>query len=104
MLNAVMVGERLYLRPLEARDAEALARGRHEETETFFEGGRVPFSPIAFAQWIEELHAQQPPDEIQLAICLNDDDQLIGMIGVERPRLGQSHRRDRDLSLVGCTA
>lgn len=82
MLNPVMAGARVYLRPLETRDAEPLARGRHEETETFFEGGRVPFSAIAFALWIEELHAYQPPEEIQFAICLKEDDRLIGMTGV----------------------
>jgi diamine N-acetyltransferase len=82
MRNAVMVGARVYLRPLETSDAELLARGRHEETETFFEGGRVPLSAIAFSQWIDELYTVQPPEEIQLAICLIDDDEMIGMTGV----------------------
>lgn len=82
MRNPIMIGARLYLRPLEVSDAEALARSRHEETETFFEGGRVPFSPIAFEQWIEELNAKQPPEEIQLAICLNESDAMIGIVGV----------------------
>ena len=81
MRNPMMIGERVYLRPLETADAESLARERHEESETFFEGGRVPFSPIAFEQWIEELYKQQPPEEIQLAICLNESDELIGLVG-----------------------
>lgn len=81
MRNPIMIGERVYLRPLETSDADTLARGRHEEAETFFEGGRVPFSPIAFEQWIEEMYKQQPPEEIQLAICLNASDELIGIVG-----------------------
>lgn len=76
-----MVGDRVYLRPLEARDAPVFALGRHQETETFFDVGRVPYSEIAYEQWIERLCAQQPPEEIQLAICLKDGDDVIGMTG-----------------------
>jgi RimJ/RimL family protein N-acetyltransferase len=76
-----MVGDRVYLRPLEASDAPLLALGRHQETETFFDVGRVPYSEIAYEQWIERLCAEQPPEEIQLAICLKDGDDLIGMTG-----------------------
>lgn len=82
MRNPIMVGTRLYLRPLETQDGEVLARGRHDETETFFESGRYPLSQIAYEQWIEELHAQQPPEEIQMAVCLKDGDQMIGMTGI----------------------
>jgi RimJ/RimL family protein N-acetyltransferase len=82
MRNAVMVGERLYLRPLETSDADGIARGHHEETETFFESGRIPRSPIAFEQWIEQLYTHQPPEEIQLAICLKNSDEMIGIVGV----------------------
>ena len=81
MRNPIMVGERVYLRPLEASDAETLAQGKHEETETFFESGRWLASPIAYEQWIEELHSKQPPEEVQLAICLVEDDAMIGYTG-----------------------
>ena len=82
MRNPLMVGPRVYLRPLEGSDAESLARGRHEETETFFDGGRVPMSELAFAQWIEEVYAEQPPEEIQMGICLKESDDLVGLVGV----------------------
>jgi RimJ/RimL family protein N-acetyltransferase len=83
MRNAMMIGERIYLRPLESDDAEAIARGAHDEAETFFDSGRIPHSPIAFAQWIEGLYKQQPPIEIQFAACLRENDEAIGMFGVE---------------------
>ena len=82
MRNAIMVGTRLYLRPLETGDAEPMAVGYHEERETFFESGRIPRSPIAFERWIEGLYKQQPPEEIQLAICLMESDEMIGIVGV----------------------
>lgn len=82
MRNALTAGSRVYLRPLESSDAEALARESHEETETFFQSGRFPYSEIGFGQWIEDLHRQQPPAEIQLAVCLTDGDEFIGIVGV----------------------
>ncbi len=83
MRNPIMVGTRVYLRPLETADAEVLARGRHEETETFFDFGRMPFSPIAYESWFENAYSQQPPRDIQLGICLKEDDELIGMVGID---------------------
>ncbi len=82
MRNPVLVGERVYLRPLEKSDAPVLAEGRHRETETFFEGGRMPYSEIAYEHWIEELYAHQPPEEIQFAVCLRESDELIGIVGI----------------------
>lgn len=83
MRNPIIAGERVYLRPLEASDATVLALGRHQETETFFDVGRVPYSEIAYEQWIEQLCAQQPPEAIGLAICLTDGDEVIGMTGAD---------------------
>lgn len=82
MRNAIMAGERVYLRPLELADANEMARLTALETETFFDNGRIPHSPLVYEHWIRELHARQPPDEIQLAVCLREDDRLIGMVGL----------------------
>jgi RimJ/RimL family protein N-acetyltransferase len=83
MRNAVMIGERVYLRPLELGDAEELARHAAVETETFFDDGRVPFSPLSFEHWIADLYKQQPPSEIEFAVCVREDDRFLGMVGVE---------------------
>lgn len=84
MRNPVMVGDRVYLRPFEMDDATALAEASHYETDTFMDRGRDLHSPIAFERWIKELYAQQPPSgEVQFAVCLTGNDELIGMIGLE---------------------
>ncbi|HEU5422258.1 MAG TPA: hypothetical protein VFU72_01860, partial [Nitrolancea sp.] len=77
MRNAIMIGERVYLRPLEVSDADELARHYAVETETFFDDGRVPFSPLAFERWIGDLYKQRPPREVQFAVCLKEDDRLL---------------------------
>jgi RimJ/RimL family protein N-acetyltransferase len=82
MRNAMMIGGRIYLRPLETSDAEAIAHGMHAETETFFESGRIPLSPIGLTKWIEGLYKQQPSREIQFAVCLRETDEMIGTVGI----------------------
>ncbi len=86
MRNPLVVGDRVYLRPLEASDADGLARDFSEETETFMYRGRVPVSPLAFVHWIEELHKNQPPADLDLAVCLRDGEEadlMIGLVNVE---------------------
>jgi RimJ/RimL family protein N-acetyltransferase len=84
MRNPVMVGERVYLRPFEVEDAKDLAEASHHETDTFMERGRDLGSPLAFEHWIKELYEHQPTDgEIQFAVCLTENDECIGLIGLE---------------------
>ena len=82
MRNPLLTSERLYLRPLETADAAALAAFTAAETESFFDDGRFPQSAIAVERWIRDLHAKQPPREIQLAVCLRDGDRFIGILGI----------------------
>lgn len=83
MRNPLMTGERVYLRPLEAGDAEVFAQHAAAETETMMHRGREPESPLGLERWIAKLHEQQPPANIELAVCLRDGDQLIGSVGLE---------------------
>jgi diamine N-acetyltransferase len=84
MRNPVLVSERVYLRPFEVEDAKVLAESTHYETDTFMERGRNLDSPIAFEKWISELYEKQPTDgEIQFAVCLIENDECIGTIGLE---------------------
>lgn len=83
MRNAMLIGERVYLRPLEVSDAEELARHAAVETETFFDDGRVPFSPLAYERYFGKLYAERPPTEIQFAVCLKEDDRLLGSVGID---------------------
>lgn len=80
MRNPIMVGERVYLRPLEKEDAQQLALGFAVESETMMMRWRIPLSPIAWEEHVEALHKQQPPSEIEIGVCLNENDQLIGSV------------------------
>lgn len=83
MHNPIMVGERLYLRPVEVADAEMLAAITATETENFMYRGRMPYSPLAFAHGIGEGYKQVPPSSVAFAVCLRGDDRGIGMVGID---------------------
>jgi RimJ/RimL family protein N-acetyltransferase len=83
MRNPIMIGERVYLRPLEAADAEKFARDEAVETDTFMLRHRFLGSPISGEHWIAKLHEHQPPDAFELAVCLKEDDRPIGTVGIE---------------------
>jgi RimJ/RimL family protein N-acetyltransferase len=84
MRNPMMIGERVYLRPLEASDGEEFARHAADETETFMNRGRSPESPLSGESWIAKLYEKQPPSDLELAVCLRADDRLIGSVGLEQ--------------------
>lgn len=83
MRNPLMIGERVYLRPLEVADGLTFAQQEAVETETFMNRGRFITSPIQAEGWLTSLHDSQPPDEIEVAVCLISDDSLIGSVGLE---------------------
>jgi N-acetyltransferase len=84
MRSAVMVGERVYLRPFEVEDATILAERYATEPDTFMERGREMISEIAFERWIRGLYEQQPThDEVPFAVCLKADDRYIGLVAIE---------------------
>jgi hypothetical protein len=83
MRNAVLVGERVYLRPVEVTDAEDWAAGIAAEPDNFHKRGRIPLSPIALAHWIKERYNERTPAEIFFAVCLKEDDRFIGVVGVD---------------------
>jgi RimJ/RimL family protein N-acetyltransferase len=82
MRNPVLIGERVYLRPLEVADGETLARYETEETETFMYRGRQPRSPLEFEVWLKDAYKADPPPYVEFAVCLRADDQLIGSMGI----------------------
>jgi RimJ/RimL family protein N-acetyltransferase len=80
--NAVMVGERIYLRPVEIEDMEQDGIWSRRESETFFDDGRVPRSSIGLAHWARELAEADHPEWIRFAICLRDGDVYVGSNGI----------------------
>jgi RimJ/RimL family protein N-acetyltransferase len=82
MRNPILVGERVYIRPLEESDAPLLAKIYATESETFMQRGRIPIGPLAWKKIITDMHKQQPPKDIDFAVCLIENDQFIGYNGV----------------------
>jgi len=82
MRSPLLVGERLYLRAMEAGDAEVIAQIDAAETDTFMWRSRVPTSPLEHVDSITEMYKHQPPRHIWLAVCLKDGDRFIGNVGV----------------------
>ncbi|HLI52330.1 MAG TPA: GNAT family N-acetyltransferase [Thermomicrobiaceae bacterium] len=83
MRNPLLIGERVYLRPLEKYDAELYAKWTVEESERFWEErGRFPVSPLRTETWMTETYESDPPHDVQLGICIKEDDRLIGDVGL----------------------
>jgi RimJ/RimL family protein N-acetyltransferase len=80
--NAIMVGNRVYLRAIERSDAEEMARWSMRETDTSFDSGRVYRSPITYWHWHRENAQRNPPNWIRFAICLIEDGRVIGSNGL----------------------
>jgi RimJ/RimL family protein N-acetyltransferase len=80
--GALAIGERVYLRAIEEDDAKLFADRSRYETETFFDNGRPLRSPISVAAFHKKLAEETPPDWIRFAICLRENDEVIGSNGL----------------------
>ena len=80
--NAVSVGNRIYLRPIEQEDAETIARWSMRETETGFDTGRPYRSPISYWEWHRTQATERFPSWVRFAICLLKDGAVIGSNGL----------------------
>lgn len=80
MRNPIMVGERVYLRAMEAEDAFPLARMDAQESDTFMWRQRTPTSPIALRNWVTDQDQQRPPQHIRFSVCRIEDDRYLGMV------------------------
>jgi RimJ/RimL family protein N-acetyltransferase len=80
--NAMIVGNRIYLRPMEQADAEELARWTMRETDTAFDSGRRLRSPISYWHWNRKHAGPVPPAWTRFAIVTLDGDVVIGSNGL----------------------
>ncbi len=79
--NPVLVGSRVYLRPMEVSDADTFARWDATEDQTFMYRGRAPWSPIHAVEELKEWYKAQPPENVEFAVCLKTDGLLMGSVG-----------------------
>lgn len=80
--NAMLVGKRVYLRPEEKKDSKESAKWARQETETFFDIGRHLVSSVLQASWIDRFQEPDKPDWIWFSVCLRENDELIGSVGL----------------------
>lgn len=79
--GALVVGDRLALRPLQVEEAATIARSFLEEREVFFLRGRRPQSPIALADWIVKMGEASPPGNVELAVVTRENE-LVGEVNL----------------------
>jgi RimJ/RimL family protein N-acetyltransferase len=80
--GAVAIGERVYLRAVEEDDAKEFADWSRRESETFFDNGRPLRSPISVAKFHKKLAEEDPQEWTRFAICLRENDEVIGANGL----------------------
>ncbi len=92
--NAMRVGPRVYLRPPQESDALALAHWSTREVDASWDNGRYPASTGGATRWFEGFQKKLPPETIDFAVCLRENDEFIGLVGVldidYRHRIGES--------------
>ena len=80
--NAMLVGKRVYLRPPTREDVEDVVKYSRRETETFFDIGRHMPDIEGFADWNESNQKEAFPRWVRFAVCLRENDEVIGEVGL----------------------
>ena len=80
--GAVMLGERVYLRPLEADDALAISEWTRQEPDAIWSQGRSMYSPPEYVEWTKKLQKEDPQTWPRFAVCLCENGDLIGSMGI----------------------
>lgn len=83
MRNAFLVGENVYLRPLDREDAESIVPwlNDHEVTRTLL--WYRPANLASEEQFLDNLYGPEKAD-LLLGITLREGDRLIGVVGLHR--------------------
>lgn len=79
---AMMVGERIYLRPFDPNEAEQVARWMLQDTEVYYPQGRLIFNPVSYGHMHKKLAEADYPEWLRFAIVLRENDELIGANGL----------------------
>lgn len=80
--NAIVVGPRVYLRPLQKNDARVLTEWIRKETEPFWSSGRGLSTQTSLEKWFEGLEKREPRSWVRFAVCLRSTGEFIGSVGV----------------------
>ncbi len=80
--NAIAVGERVYLKPIDKEDAEEMASWSRKETETFYGHSRTIYSTLNHIERRLTDQKQKWPVNIGFAVRLRENDAFIGEVAV----------------------
>lgn len=80
--NAVRVGPRVYLRPLEMDDAAVVARYARREPDASWKSGRTPISAAGMTEHIRSVGKGDPPEWVRFAICDGETGECVGTNGL----------------------
>ncbi|WP_211654149.1 GNAT family N-acetyltransferase [Planococcus alpniumensis] len=75
-----LINERIYLRPVEAEDAQLFLNHTEDEEIRYMTGTKARFSVEQIKDHIEQI--QQDDSRYDFTICLNATDQMIGELSV----------------------
>jgi RimJ/RimL family protein N-acetyltransferase len=80
--NPFLIGERIYLRPLECEDAGALASWLNDSDVTRFMLHHSPMSLLSEQEWLRRI--SESTTDVALGIVLKENDRLIGTAGLHQ--------------------
>jgi RimJ/RimL family protein N-acetyltransferase len=80
--NAIRIGPRVYLRPPQESDAQAMAHWSAREIDPSWDNGRWPAGREGAARWFRNMQKETPPETIDFAVCLRETDEFLGLVGV----------------------
>jgi RimJ/RimL family protein N-acetyltransferase len=80
--NAIRIGPRVYLRPPQKSDTDAVAYWSMREIDPNWDNGRHPVGREGIAKWFADVQKKTPPDWLEFSVCLRETDEYLGMVGV----------------------
>lgn len=80
--QAVLIGQRVYLRPQDKKDAKHYVDGHRLETETFYDIGRNLTSLAAWESFVSSNANEDHPSTLWFEVCLRENDEPIGSVGL----------------------
>ncbi len=89
MQNPFIVGDKIYLRPLEMEDIDSFTLWLNDEEVRQYLMRTSPLNKVREKEWVENLYKDDR--EMVLGIVLKENDQLIGNIALHRISIPYRH-------------
>ncbi len=80
--NAVRIGPRIYLRPIQESDAQVAAHWSTRDNDTTWSNGPYAVTQGSWWKEMKELQEADPQEWVRFAVCLRESDEAIGFVGI----------------------